>query len=266
MYPFVYHRAESLADAAGKLAEADDGVLLAGGMTLLPTLKQRLARPSHVIDLGGLSSLGEIVAGDKRISLGAMVTHRAIEHHSGLAAKLPALPELAAVLGDRAVRARGTIGGSLANADPAADYPAAILALDSCVVTQKRQIDGTAFFRDLFETALEPDEIITRIDCAIPQAAAYEKFRHPLSRYAMVGVFVARYPDRVRVGITGAAAFAFRWHAAEEALHETFHEDALSELKIDSSDFLSDLHGPADYRGHLVGVMTRRAVARARHR
>lgn len=263
MYPFTYHRVDSVAEARRLLNEAADGTLIAGGMTLIPTLKQRLAAPSDLIDLGGIAHLKEILITEGCISIGAMATHGRLERDPKLAKALPALVHMAGLIGDPAVRARGTVGGALANADPAADYPAAMLALEASLVTQDREIQADEFFLDLFETALAPGDILTRIDLPVPERAAYAKFRQPASRYALAGVFVAQRAGQVRVGVTGAGPCAFRWTEAEDALSADFAPGALAGLNLDDSRFNADMHGSADYRAHLVRVMAARAVAAA---
>ena len=260
MQPFTYYRAQSLSDAADKLDEDGQTVLLAGGMSLIPALKAGQVRPAKLIDLAAMSGLGEIMANDRLVSCGAMATHGRIGSHDGVRAKLPAMAEMMAVLGDPAVRARGTIGGALAHGDPAGDYPAAILGLRTKIITRDRENDGDDFFKGPFQTDLGAREIITRIDMAVPQKAAYAKFRHPASRYAMVGVWVSKYEDEVRVGVTGAAPTPFRWKAAEEALAADFSAAMLKDIKPQPVEYAFDMHGSADYRRHLVAVMARRAV------
>lgn len=261
MYEFNYHKANSVADAASKVSGADDGVLLAGGMTLIPTLKQRLAMPSDVVDLGGVGDLSGISAGGGKVTIGAMTTHDAVANSADVKNAIPALASLAGGIGDPMVRNRGTIGGSVANNDPAADYPGAVLGLGATVVTDKRSIAGDDFFKGMFETALEPGEIITSIEFPVPEKAAYVKFPNPASRYAIVGVLVAKTGGGVRVAVTGAGACAFRATAMEDALNGNFSASALDGISIDDSDLNSDIHASAEYRAHLVGVMAKRAVA-----
>ena len=210
MYEFNYHRPASLDEAKRLFASAPDGLYLAGGMTLIPTLKQRLAQPSDVIDLAGIPDLDGIDAGGGRVTIGALTRHADVAGSNQVAAGLPVLAELAGLIGDGQVRNRGTLGGSVANGDPAADYPAAVVALDSVVATTEREIAGDAFFQNLFTTALAEGELITSIRFAAPEAAAYRKFPNPASRYAIVGVLIARFGDGVRVGVTGAGPCAFR--------------------------------------------------------
>ena len=258
MYAFDYHRPTSLAAAAELMTNADDGVYLAGGMTLIPTLKQRLAAPSDVIDLAGVDGLSSIVRNDDTVSVGALTRHTDVANSDAI----PALAALAGNIGDAHVRNRGTIGGSIANADPAADYPAAVVALDATVRTNQRTIAGRDFFTGLFETALAEGEIVEAVDFRVPDSAAYEKFPNPASRYAVVGVMVARCDDAVCVGVTGAGACAFRVSALEEALSADFSPSAIDGVTLDDADFNTDLHASAEYRAHLVGVLTKRAVAR----
>ena len=258
MYQFNYHKPASVEEAAALMANAEDGAYLAGGMTLIPTLKQRLASPSDVIDLAAIPGMTSIESKNGIVSIGALARHADVAASQAI----PALADLASRIGDPHVRNRGTIGGSIANSDPAADYPAAVVALDATVHTNKRSIDGSAFFVDLFETALEDGEIVTAVDFRVPDAAAYEKFPNPASRYAVVGVMVARHGDAVRVGVTGAAACAFRATALEEALAADFSPNAVDGVAIDGAEFNADLHASAEYRAHLVGVLTKRAIAR----
>lgn len=258
MYAFDYHQPTSLADAAELMTNADDGVYLAGGMTLIPTLKQRLASPSDVIDLAGVDGLSGVVRNGDTVSVGALTRHADVANSDAI----PALAALAGNIGDAHVRNRGTIGGSIANADPAADYPAAVVALDATVRTNQRAIAGGDFFTGLFETALVEGEIVEAVDFRVPDSAAYEKFPNPASRYAVVGVMVARCNDAVCVGVTGAGASAFRVSAWEEALSADFSPNAIDDVTLDDADFNTDLHASAEYRAHLVGVLTKRAVAR----
>ena len=258
MHPFTYHRPASLEEASQLLANADDGTYLAGGMTLIPTLKQRLASPSDLVDLASVPALAGIDVANGTATVGAMTPHAEV----AASAAIPALAELAAGIGDPHVRNRGTIGGSVANSDPAADYPAAVVALDASIRTDRRAIPGGQFFTGLFETALAEGEIVTAVEFPVPDAAAYEKFPNPASRYAVVGVMVARSGGTVRVGVTGAGAAAFRVTAFEAPLAADFSPAALDGIAVDHEDFNSDLHASAEYRGHLVGVLAKRAVAR----
>ncbi len=261
MKPFEYHQPKTLAEAVAALRGADEPKLLAGGQSLIPVLKLELAQPGAVVSLAALSELRGVKLDGDTLHLGALTTHAEVEHAAEVKAHLPALAALAAKIGDAQVRNRGTIGGSIAHADPAADYPAAVLALQGKVRTDRRQIDGDQFFTGLFETALEPDEIITSVAFAIPKKAAYAKFPHPASRFAVVGVMVAAYADGVRVAVTGAGAKAFRVPAMEAALNANFAADALANIAVPADDLQSDIDFSAEYRAHLVGVLARRAVA-----
>ena len=265
MYPTTYHRPRNLAEAASLFAGANEARYIAGGQTLIPTMKQRLAAPSDVIDLSGLSALKGISATADAVVIGAASTHAEVHNHGAVAKAIPALAALAGTIGDPAVREMGTIGGSLANNDPAADYPAAALALGATIETDKRKIMAESFFTGLFSTALEEGEIVTRVSFPIPAKAAYEKFRNPASRYAMTGVFVAKMKDgSVCVGVTGAGAGGvFRAHAIEAALTRSWAPAAVDPITIDAAGMLSDIHGSAAYRANLVKVMARRAVAAA---
>ena len=265
MYPTTYHRPRNLAEAATLFAAANEGRYISGGQTLIPTMKQRLAAPSDVIDISGLAELKGISITAAEVVIGAATTHAEVAADAGVAKAIPALAALAGTIGDPAVRAMGTIGGSLANNDPAADYPAAALALGATIETNKRKIAAEQFFTGLFSTALDEGEIVTRVGFPIPAKAAYEKFRNPASRYAMAGAFVARMKDgSVRVGITGAGASGvFRARDIEAALTRSWSADAIEPVTIDASGMLSDIHGSAAYRANLVKVMAKRAVAAA---
>ena len=261
MYEFAYEKPSSLDEAAKLLQSSEDAKILAGGQTLIPTLKQRLAQPSHLIDLQGIGDLSGISAGGSSITIGALTTHAAVAASKDVAKAIPALAALASHIGDPQVRNTGTLGGSIANNDPAADYPAALLGLAAQVRTDRRSIAADDFFTGLYETALEPGEIVLAVDFAVPDAAAYMKMPHPASRFAVVGVFIARSGAAVRVGVTGAAAFAFRATAIEQALGERFEPGALDGIRIPATEMSSDIHADADYRAHLVRVMAQRAVA-----
>lgn len=261
MYEFNYQKAGSVADAAAKVAGADDGTLMAGGMTLIPTLKQRLAMPSDVVDIGQLADLQGISVADGKVSIGSMTTHDTVANSDDVKGAIPALAVLASGIGDPMVRNRGTMGGSVANNDPAADYPGAVLGLGATVVTDKREIAGDDFFTGMFETALDEGEIITRIDFPVPTKAAYTKFPNPASRYAIVGVFVAQTADGVRVAVTGAGGTAFRATAMEAALNTNFSASALDCISVSADGLNKDIHASAEYRAHLIGVMAKRAVA-----
>jgi carbon-monoxide dehydrogenase medium subunit len=263
MYDFAYHKPKSVADAVAAVKKASEGKLMAGGMTLIPTLKQRLARPSDVVDLAGVGELRGIKSDGKSVTIGAMTRHAEVAGSADVAKAIPALAKLAAGIGDNQVRNRGTIGGSVANADPAADYPAAVLGLGATITTNERTIAADAFFKGLFETALKDGEIITSISFPATAKAAYMKFPNPASRYAMVGVFVAQTASGPRVAVTGAGPSAFRVKAMEDALAKTWSPDAVAGIKVPASGLNSDIHGSAEYRAHLVTVMAKRAVAAA---
>jgi len=263
MHNFAYHAPTSLDAALKLIGEKEDGKIIAGGMTLLPTLKQRLAAPSDLIDLAGLADLRGVKKEGNEIVVGAMTTHYEVSASDVVKSAIPALAYLAGVIGDPAVRHRGTIGGSLANSDPAADYPGAVMGLGGVIVTNKRRIAADDYFLGLFETALERDEIITSVRFPIPDKAAYQKFRHPASGYAVVGVMVSKTGANVRVGVTGAGPHAFRAIDFEAALAKSFTADAIKDVKMSPDALLSDIHSSAEYRAHLVGVLARRAVAQA---
>ncbi|KMO33639.1 carbon monoxide dehydrogenase [Methylobacterium tarhaniae] len=266
MYAFAYHQPTSLKEAVSLLA-GEDAKLVAGGHTLIPTMKQRLAAPGTLIDLGKVPDLVGIERSPRSITIGAMTTHGAVADSADVKEAIPALAELAALIGDPAVRHRGTIGGSVANNDPAADYPAACLALGATISTNKRKLAAEEFFTGLFETALEEGEIVTGVSFPIPHKAAYEKFRNPASRYALVGVFVAKRPSDIRVTVTGAGSNGvFRWTEAEEALGKRFAAKSLEGMSPSAGGLNSDIHADADYRAHLIGVMARRAVQKAADR
>jgi aerobic carbon-monoxide dehydrogenase medium subunit len=263
MYAFEYHRPETLSAAVADLANPD-AKLLAGGMTLLPTMKQRLASPAALIDLKNVHELVGIAREGDNLVIGAMTRHADVARSNVVHEAIPALASLAGLIGDAHVRNMGTIGGSLANNDPAADYPAAALALGATIVTNKRRIGAADFFTGLFETALETEELITQVSFPIPQKAAYMKFRNPASRYALVGVFVAKTAAGVRVAVTGAGASGvFRAKEFEAALDRNFSAAALDGVSVAASGLNSDIHADADYRAHLIGVMAKRAVAAA---
>ena len=265
MYAFAYHKPRSLAEAGELLASHDEARLLAGGMTLLPALKQRLAAPTDLVDLGGLADLVGITVSDSEIAIGAMTTHAAVTQNEAVATKIPALATLAGGIGDPQVRHRGTIGGSICNADPAADYPAGVVALGATIVTDRREIAADDFFTGMFETALEPGEIVRQVRFPIPEAAGYAKFPNPASRYAVVGVFVAKTAGGVRVAVTGAGPSVFRIPAMESALAANFSPDSVTGISVPEGELNNDPHATAAYRAHLIGVMARRAVASARN-
>jgi len=260
MYNFSYQKVSSVADAVDAIKKADDGKFVAGGQTMLPTMKHRLASPSDVIDLGGIDELKGISVDGDTVTIGAMTTHAEVAASSDVQGTIPALANLAGNIGDPAVRNRGTIGGSIANNDPAADYPAAVIGLGATIKTNKREISGDEFFTGMFETALEDDEVITAVLFPKAEASAYMKFENPASRYAIVGVFVAKSGDIVKVGVTGATACAHRGLRLEEALNGNFAAEAVDEVEIPVEKMNSDIHASAEYRAHLVKVMTKRAV------
>jgi carbon-monoxide dehydrogenase medium subunit len=264
MYDFNYQRADSVADAVSKVKSADDGTLMAGGMTLIPTLKQRLAQPSDVVDLGGIADLIGISVDGDTVTIGAMTTHATVAHSADVKARIPALADLAESIGDPQVRNRGTIGGSIANNDPAADYPSACLGLGATIVTDQREIAADDFFTGLFETALNEGEVITAVKFPVPAKAAYMKFPNPASRYAIVGVFVAQTGGAARVAVTGAGQDGvFRVPEMESALGANFSADAVANISVSPDDLNSDIHASSEYRAHLVTVMAKRAVAKA---
>jgi aerobic carbon-monoxide dehydrogenase medium subunit len=263
MYNFEYHQAKSV-DEASKLATSkSEAKLMAGGMTLIPTLKQRLAKPSDVVDLGKIADLKGIKKDGNAIVIGAMTRHVDVANSDVVKAAIPALAHLASHIGDPAVRNRGTIGGSIANNDPAADYPSAVVALNATVITNKRKIGADEFFKGMFETALQPGEIITAVSFPTADKAAYMKFPNPASRYAIVGVFVAKAGTGVRVAVTGAGPCVFRQKDMEAALSKTWSADAIKGVAQKQDGLNADIHASAEYRAHLVGVMARRAVAAA---
>ena len=261
MYAFTYERPATAADAA-RLAAAG-GKLLAGGQTLLASMKLRLAAPEQLVDLGAIQELKGIRREAGTLTIGAMTRHCEVAESAEVRADIEALAELASHIGDKQVRAMGTIGGSVANNDPAADYPAALMALGATVHTGTRQIKADDFFQGLFATALEEGELIIAVRFPKPQRAAYMKFRQPASLFALIGVFVAQTADGVRVAVTGGGNGVFRHTAMEEALGKSFTTEAAAGVKTDPSELNGDLHGSAEYRAHLVGVMAQRAVAKA---
>jgi len=260
MYQFNYHKPVSVEEAISLYQSAEDGLYLAGGQTLIPTMKQRLAAPTDVIDLAGIDGLSGIEVSSQTVSVGALTRHAAVAGSPEVQAKLPVLAFLAGEIGDGQVRNRGTIGGSVANSDPAADYPAAVIGLGATVHTLSRSIPGDDYFKNLFETALEPGEIITRIEFPVPGRAAYRKFPNPASRYAVVGVLVADFGGSIRVGVTGAGPCAFRATAIEDVLNASLDPAAVDQVEVPDAGFNSDLHASQEYRAHLVKVMARRAV------
>lgn len=263
MYSFDYHKPDSIAAAITLLDRNPEAQILAGGHTLIPTLKQRLAQPTDLVDLGGIAELQEIREEGGKLVIGAMATHGSVTRSDLVRSMIPGLAGLAAVVGDAQVKNRGTIGGSIANNDPAADYPGAVVGLKATVRTTKREIPGDDFFLGLFETALDEGEIITAVVFPKPERSAYAKFRNPASRYALVGSMVAQTGGETRVAITGAGPTVFRWREAETALAASFAPEAVEGLKAPAADLNSDIHASAEYRAHLIGVMTKRAVRAA---
>lgn len=261
MYDFDFHQPESVAEASRILDRKSDPKLLAGGMSLLPTLKLRLAQYSDIVNLAGIDAIKGIERSENALVIGAMTRHYDVATSEIAKAAIPAIAGLAAGIGDPLVRNRGTIGGSIANNDPNADYPSAVLGLGATVITNKRKIAGDDFFKGLFETALEPDEIITAVSFPIPQAAAYVKYPNPASRFALVGVFVAKTADGARVAVTGAGPCVFRVTSAETALNKSFTAAAVENVTVDPASLNTDIHATAEYRAHAVAVMLKRAVA-----
>lgn len=264
MYETNYHRASSVEDAARLMGEAGEGKYLAGGMTLIATMKQRLAAPSDLIDLRHIGSMKGITVNGRNVTIGAGTSHYDVASSDALKAVCPALCHLASHIGDPHVRHMGTIGGSVANDDPAADYPSAVLALNMTVKTNRREIAADDFFVGMFETALEDGEIIVSFSFEAPDKAAYQKFPNPASRYAMAGVFVAKKGSDVRVAVTGAGSNGvFRHQGMEAALKAAWAPDALAAVSVDAGMMMADIHGNSDYRANLVKVMAKRAVAAA---
>lgn len=264
MYAFSYHSPKTVRQAVSLIAKSDDAKLLAGGQTLLPTMKQRLASPSALVDLGKIEDLAGIALKGRALVIGAATRHADVAASAVARQAIPGLAELAGHIGDPAVRNRGTIGGSIANNDPAADYPAACLALGATIVTNKRKIPAEQFFTGLFGTALEAGEVVVKISVPIPSRAAYAKFRNPASRYALVGVFVAKRGADVRVAVTGAGSNGvFRAAALEDALKKRFSPKSLDGIALPAAGLNGDIHASPDYRAHLITVMAKRAVTAA---
>ncbi len=263
MKEFAFHRPASVAEAVALLKSKPEAKLLSGGQSLLPVLKLELAEPSDLISLAGIKELHDIrVDGDKLV-IGALVTHDAVHRSPEVQKRIPALAHLAGWIGDAQVRNRGTIGGSVAHADPAADYPAALVALGATIATDRRKIAVDDFFTGLFETALARDEVVTAVHIPVPKRAGYAKFAHRASKYALVGVMVAESNQGVRVAVTGAGSKVFRVPAMEAALAKQFAPDAIAGITVPASDLNSDAEASADYRSHLVGVMAKRAIQAA---
>lgn len=260
MYNFDYEKAASADDAVKAVGGSDDVMFLAGGMTLIPTLKLRLSQPEKVIDVGSIKDMQGITVSGDTVTIGAATTHAEVAGSADVQKAIPALAKLAGLIGDQQVRNRGTIGGSIANADPAADYPAAVVGLGATVKTNKREIAGDDFFTAMFETALEPGELITSVSFPVPAAADYQKLANPASGYAMVGVLVAKTSGGVRVGVTGAGPNAFRATAIEDALSKDFSADAAKGVTMPADDLNNDLHATADYRASCISTLAARAV------
>ena len=264
MYAFTYHRPGTVRQAANMLVKNEDAKLLAGGMSLLPTMKLRLAGPPQILDMWAIEGLSGIEESGRTITIAAMTKHFEVNNSPVVQKTIPVLAHMAGLIGDPAVRHMGTIGGSIANNDPNADYPAACLALGATIVTNKRRIKADDYFTGMFSTALEPSEIITKVIFPIPKKAAYQKFRNQASRFALVGVFVAKRGSENRVAVTGAGSNGvFRVKSFEEALKKRFSPKSLEGLTIPADGMNADIHGSAEYRAHLVGVLARRAVAEA---
>ena len=259
MYAFEHHQAKSVADAAALLAKTG-GKALAGGQSLVAAMKLRLAQPGHVVDLSGVAELKGIRREGDHVTIGAMTRHAEVASSDVVKGAIPALAALAEGIGDRQVRNMGTLGGALANNDPAADWPAGVLGLGATVITNKRKIAADDFFKGMYETALGADEIIVSVSFPVPKKAAYAKFPNPASRFALVGVFVAQTGSGVRVAVTGAASSVFRSKPIEDALAKSWTAAAAKAVKVDASGLNADLHGSPAYRAHLVSVMAARAV------
>ena len=264
MYNFTFHRASGLRQATNMLGKFEEAKLLAGGQTLLPTMKLRLASPSHIIDLNKIEGMSAIEVKGRNLVIGAMTRHADVASSPVVQQAIPGLAALAHMIGDPAVRHRGTIGGSIANNDPNADYPAACLGLGATIITNKRRVKADDFFNGMFSTVLEPSEIITKVSFPVPKKAAYQKFRNQASRFALVGVFVSKRGSEIRVAVTGAGSNGvFRVPSFEEALKKRFSPKSLEGLTVPADGMSSDIHGSTEYRAHLVGVCARRAVAAA---
>jgi len=265
MYTFTYHRPATVRQAGNLLAKDSEAKLLAGGHSIIPVMKLRLSKPSALIDLNKVEGLSGIELKGRSIVIGAMTRHVEVANSPVVKESLPALAELAGMIGDPAVRHRGTLGGALAHNDPNADYPAAVLGLGATIITNKRRIAADDFFKGIFETALEPDEIITKVSFPLAKKAAYQKFKQPASGFALVGVFVSKRGSDIRVAVTGAGSNGvFRVKEFEEALKKRFAPKSIEGMTVPVTGMNSDIHGSAEYRAHLVGVMARRALAAAK--
>jgi aerobic carbon-monoxide dehydrogenase medium subunit len=264
MHAFQYHRPASTKDALSLASQKGEGRYLAGGQSLVQAMKLRLSSPSDLIDLGTIKELTGIKISGNAVEIGAMTRHAEVAGSAEIRKAIPSLAAMAALIGDRQVRHMGTIGGSIANSDPAADYPAAVLALNGTITTDKRKIPAEKFFTGLYETALQPGELITSVSFQIPKRGAYMKFRNPASRFALVGVYVADFGSgNVRVGVTGAGASAFRQTEMEKALSARFAPEAVANIKVKPDGLNNDLHASPEYRAHLIMVMCKRAVEQA---
>jgi carbon-monoxide dehydrogenase medium subunit len=263
MHAFEYHRPSSSKDASALAKKKDEGRYLAGGQSLVQAMKLRLSSPSDLIDLNFIKDLAWIKASGGAVEIGAMTRHADVAGSKDVQKAIPALAALAGIIGDRQVRHMGTLGGSIANNDPAADYPGAVLGLGATVVTDKRKVEADQFFKGLYETALEPGELITSVSFPVPKRAAYMKFKNPASRFALVGVFVADFGGKVRVAITGAGPVVFRQAEMEKALSAKFAPDAVANVKVKAEGLNNDLHASPEYRAHLITVMAKRAVEAA---
>jgi len=265
MYETNYHRAESVDKAVALMGSSDDPKILSGGQTLLPTMKQRLAAPSDLVDVSKIAEMHGICEDGDAIVIGAATTHAEVASSDLVTSKIPGLAKLAGGIGDPAVRHMGTIGGSVANNDPAADYPSALVALNATVATSKRKLSAEEFFTGMFETALDEDEIVLSVSFPVVDKSSYAKYPNPASRYAMAGVYVAVHKDgSVRVAVSGAGQDGvFRVSEMESALSSSFSPDAVAGITVNADDLLSDIHGSSAYRANLVTVMAKRAVAAA---
>lgn len=263
MYDFQVKTPDSIESTTGAFTDAEDGQFLAGGQTLIPVMKQRLAMPSDVISLNKVKGLVGIDAGGDSIGIKAMTRHADVARNEHIRSAIPALAKLAGGIGDPHVRNRGTIGGSVANNDPAADYPAAVLGLGATIITDRREIKADQFFTGMFETALDDGELITEINFPVPEIAGYVKYPNPATRYALVGVMVAKFGPTIRVAVTGAGPSVFRVAEMEQALMASFTEDSIKDDMVPADDLNNDIHASREYRAHLVGVIARRAVAEA---
>jgi carbon-monoxide dehydrogenase medium subunit len=262
MHAFEYHRPSSTNDALN-LGKKEEAKYLAGGQSLVQAMKLRLSSPSDLIDLSALKELSGIKVSGSNVEIGAMTRHADVAGSKDVQKTIPALAALAGIIGDRQVRHMGTLGGSLANSDPAADYPAAVLGLGATITTNKRKIEADKFFKGLYETALEPGELITSVAFPAPKRAAYMKFKNPASRFAIVGVFVADFGGQVRVAVTGAGPCAFRQADMEKALAAKFAPESVANIKVKPDGLNNDLHASPEYRAHLITVMAKRAVEAA---